>query len=230
MDSSTLSNYNKWIEAWQVVVNNVETNLKAVVIILNKFLLFTGIDADKADNLEARVDILLKSYQKDASNQEPDDVNVENAFELLGDIKGCPQKRLKDVSPLTGNIMANVPGTVAMFLQRQSDKMLQILCEIRAECQTFKTGSLPKMEQVCNTAATHINRRMLSMESAEGDVASLDAVYLAYQEVARDLEAILQLTSVICTYPTHKQQIQSYIQQITDFRLGKMSKYQTSLM
>ncbi|KAK1937376.1 hypothetical protein X943_001418 [Babesia divergens] len=215
------------MEIWERIQNNVNINLKALVIILDKFLLFSGNYTENIQDVDMLVERILSSYSKDYKSDGT--VAIDDAMERIAEIKGTPQNKIKDVSQLTANIMTNVPGTVTLFLQQQSDKMLQIACEIKTECRTFKNNTLPKMQQVYDMAVVQMNRKMVSLDNTNCGNHTLEVIYKSFQEIANEVDEVIQLVESIDIYPAQKLQIQSYIQQISSFKMGGLAAYRTIL-
>ncbi|GIX63810.1 lysine-specific demethylase 5A-like isoform X6 [Babesia caballi] len=223
LDSKAIERYCKQLEAWQRVQANVESNLRALVILLDKFLLFAGAEEGNSHGHEANVDRLLDSYVGGGADALPD--AYEEAVDRLAAIKEFEQSDINAVSPLTANIQANLPGSIALFLQRQSDKMLQIMCEIRAECETFRCVSLPKMEPICDAAIAHINRNSVSLESQFEKAALADAIYRSFTGIVHEINALLELVASLDSYPADRSRIQACIDQISTFKLRRVEEH-----
>ncbi|CDR93930.1 hypothetical protein, conserved [Babesia bigemina] len=218
------------LEAWQKVQQNVDTNLRAMVILLDKFLLFVGADEVDATEQDRMVDRIIESYTNRGSEKIAVPVAYHEAMDRLAAITAASRNDVGAASPLVANVKANLPDAIPMFLQRQSDKMLQMMAEISAECSTFQAATLPKMELVFDAAVVHINRSSTHQQQPAESAVVADGVYRSFMEIAREIQGLLDLVASMNAYPVGQQQIQSYIEQINAFKLVPISHYRKIIL
>ncbi|GBE60889.1 uracil phosphoribosyltransferase, putative [Babesia ovata] len=225
LDRATLQRYDKMLESWQTIQQNVDSNLRALVILLDKFLLFVGADDVELDEQDSMVDRLINSYADRIDKTTEVPVAYHEAMDRLAAVAAASQNDVSAASPLVANIKANLPGAIPLFLQRQSDKMLQIMSEISTECSTFQAGTLPKMELVFDAAVVHINRNSTYLQLPAETAVVADSVYRSFMEITQEIQALRDLVASMDAYPVSQQQIQGYIEQINAFKLASIGEY-----
>ncbi|ORM40936.1 uncharacterized protein BXIN_1801 [Babesia sp. Xinjiang] len=229
IDLAIIHRYNSMLESWERIQSKVDTNLRAMVIILDKFLLFTGADQGSCESDETTVDRILNSHAKGFTAQKFQDVSYDEAIGLLAGAKRAHNIDVNSVSPLTANLEVNLPGAISLFLQRQSDKLYQMISEVRSECESFRDGTLPRMESICDVAVAHINRNSVSIEEKCDNTPIFCSICDTFQSITSEIDALLGLMASVNPYPEGQENIHAHIEQISSFKLCRLKEFNNVL-
>ncbi|AFZ79662.1 hypothetical protein BEWA_025110 [Theileria equi strain WA] len=181
-----LKDYKFHLDSWNKVRLSVQMNMKAISIILEKFRLYNvqevipydddktmnaildsyyvPIGAPPSTNGQADKQLLEKSHSVDhgLNTLEPGDLQYEplSAVDLdISDLRHIDDElHIPTKSPVLASLMINHPGTITLFLQKQSNKIMQLIFEIRAMYDDFKKRHLPKMQSIYDACEVYRNR------------------------------------------------------------------------
>ncbi|BAM40438.1 hypothetical protein TOT_020000694 [Theileria orientalis strain Shintoku] len=216
------SRYNNHFEAWKKVQIAVQINLKALAIILQKFLLFSL--KDSADEGSETVDRIIKSYQ---NKEDESEANLAESYSAV--FEECCQSKLDSLpsdSVLVCSLIVNHPGTITLFLQEQSNKLLQMISEISCLYDTFRSKHLAKMTQIREECEVIINRNINIkthdlQEEKERNSQQINFIVETFHGISEEINEIKNFCKNMDTYPNQEDKIKKYLEFLENFKFFK---------
>ncbi|UVC49984.1 hypothetical protein MACK_003607 [Theileria orientalis] len=214
--------YNNHFEEWKKVQIAVQINLKGLAIILQKFLLFSV--RDSADEGRETVDRIIKSYQN--KDDESDANLVESYSEVFEDDLESKLDSMPSDSVLVCSLIVNHPGTITLFLQQQSNKLLQMISEISCAYEGFRSKHLAKMAQILEECEVIINRNIninthYLQDEKERNSQQINFIVETFHGISEEMKEIKNFCKNMETYPNEENKIKKYLDFLENFKFFK---------
>ncbi|XP_952024.1 uncharacterized protein TA14595 [Theileria annulata] len=208
--------FDKEIKEWDRIKLIIKINFRALEILLQKFLLFNTTHQSNNTN-EDLTDYIFNSY---TNTIEDIDVETGGKGNILEDKNDGINEKINgsaEGSVLINLLTVNKPDVIKIYLQKQSNKMLELKCEIKKLIKSYQDKNLRKIQkiyeesQILYNQSVNTNTKPISTEPTNV-MELIKYVESHYKDIKKEINVINEFCVNLNVYPNDEDEIKKNLQ------------------
>uniref|UniRef100_A0A3B0MLY1 Uncharacterized protein n=1 Tax=Theileria annulata TaxID=5874 RepID=A0A3B0MLY1_THEAN len=208
--------FDKEIKEWDRIKLIIKINFRALEILLQKFLLFNTTHQSNNTN-EDLTDYIFNSY---TNTIEDIDVETGGQANIVEDKNHGMSEKINgsaEGSVLINLLTVNKPDVIKIYLQKQSNKMLELKCEIKKLIKSYQDKNLRKIQkiyeesQILYNQSVNTNTRPISTEPTNV-MELIKYVESHYKDIKKEINVINEFCVNLNVYPNDEDEIKKNLQ------------------
>ncbi|KAF5153673.1 hypothetical protein TpMuguga_02g02315 [Theileria parva strain Muguga] len=204
--------FDREIKEWNEIKLVIKINFRALEILLQKFLLFNISHSSNGTN-EDLTDYIFNSYTNTIEDM---DVELEGLDNIPKDNNDEINKKVSydavEGSILINLLIVNKPDVIKIYLQKQSNKILEIKCEIKKLLKSYQDKNLRKIDKIYEESQILYNHyRNINTEPVSTEPTTvmelIKSVESHYKDIKEEINVINEFCVNLDVYPKDEDEI-----------------------